>query len=119
MELGFDETEADGTDILSPIGEIDVSTAPQLREKLVAYASREGRGLILDLGSVSFIDSTGLGVLVTAFNRLREQDRRFGVVCSSPKILRVLEITGLATLFALYPSVEEALGGGATQTPPG
>ena len=89
-------------------GEIDVYTAPRLRESIVA-AVEEGRiHLIIDVQKVDFLDSTGLGVLVGALKRVRADGGSLDIVCTQERILKIFEITGLDKVFGLHASVDEA-----------
>ncbi|HET7523696.1 MAG TPA: STAS domain-containing protein [Acidimicrobiales bacterium] len=112
MELGLevDESRSPYT-ILAVKGEIDVYSAPRLREKLVELVSQGHRQIVVDLEGVDFLDSTGLGVLVGGLKRLRSHDGELSIVCSQSRILKVFEITGLTTVFQLSPTIEEATAG--------
>lgn len=79
-------------------GEIDAFTAPQLREMVMPYAQRESISLIVDISDVSFIDSTGLGVIVALFKSVRVHDGHFEIVGLSNRIKRLFEITGLINI---------------------
>ena len=68
----------------------------------------EKSALVVDLERVTFMDSTGLGVLVSALKRVREMNGELRVVCTRRAILRVLEITGLDKVLSLYSSLDEA-----------
>jgi anti-anti-sigma factor len=82
-------------------GELDLATAPQLRERLGAL-SEEGRTqMILDLTRLYFIDSTGLSVLVMAHNRARADGGSILIRNPSQSVLRILEITGLVSVFTI------------------
>ena len=109
MDLGFTMTEHGDRAVLSVQGEVDVATAPQLRERLVELVGRGERDVILDLDSVGFLDSTGLGVIVGCLKRARSHDRDLQLVCTNRPILKVLEITGLTKVFTIHDSVEAAL----------
>jgi anti-sigma B factor antagonist len=111
MDLGLevDDSHPPST-LLSVKGEVDVYTAPRLREKLVELVSQGKRQIIVDLESVDFLDSTGLGVLVGGLKRLRSHDGDLALVCTQHRILKVFEITGLTKVFTIYDSVEAALG---------
>lgn len=98
--------------VLRVAGEIDVYTAPRLRERLAELAAGGVRHVVADLRAVDFLDSTGLGALVGGLKRLREQDGSLALVAGDGKILRVLQITGLVRAFALHASVTEAIGAG-------
>ena len=112
MELGLevDDTRAPHT-VLAVTGEVDVYTAPRLREKLVELSSQGHKQIVVDLEGVDFLDSTGLGVLVGGLKRLRSNDGDLGLVCTQARILKVFEITGLTKVFTISASVDEALAG--------
>lgn len=112
MELGLDVTERDGKAVLSVRGEVDVYTAPRLRERLVELVAQGKHQIIVDLEGVDFLDSTGLGVLVGGLKRLRSHDGDLGLVCTQPRILKVFEITGLTKVFSIHDSVDAALTAG-------
>ncbi|MCU1356467.1 MAG: anti-sigma factor antagonist [Acidimicrobiales bacterium] len=90
-------------------GEIDVATAPRLREQLIALVNDQRYQIVVDLEAVDFIDSTGLGVLIGALKRVRTHDGDLALVCTEPRILKVFEITGLLSVFAVHPSVDAAV----------
>jgi anti-sigma B factor antagonist len=94
--------------VLQVTGEVDVYTAPTLREQIQELAAKGAVHLIADLGRVDFIDSTGLGALVGGVKRLREAGGSFALVISTPRILRIFQITGLTKAFATQPSVTDA-----------
>ena len=102
----------DHTSIISIEGELDLSTAPQLKWALVD-ATQAGRDqLIVDLSKATFMDSTALGVLI-GVNRGLAAGERLAIVCVAPTILRVFELSGMDGAFAIYETVEEALDDGA------
>lgn len=103
--------ENGGITTVSVGGEIDVSTAPSLRTKLLEHESSGSKTLVVDLLGVSFLDSTGLGVLVGAFKRLRDQGGTMRLVINQPRILRVFEVTDLTSIFSIFSTVDEALKG--------
>jgi len=77
-------------------GEIDVATSPQLRNDLNALVARGARHITLDFSGVSFVDSSGLGVLVGAYKRLRDDEEgSVRIVGAQPSVRKVFEITGL------------------------
>ena len=87
-------------------------TAPQLREHLIALVEGGDRQVVVDLGRVEFLDSTGLGVLVGALKRLRGVDGELSLVCAQERLLKIFRITGLDRVFTLYGTVEAATAGG-------
>ena len=92
-------------------GEIDVYTAPKLREQLIDLVSSGQYHLVVDMEGVEFLDSTGLGVLVGALKRVRTQEGDLSLVCTEARILKVFEITGLTKVFSIHDSVDAAVGG--------
>ena len=86
--------------VLQVTGEVDVYTAPMLRERIRDLAAKGVVHLIADLSRVDFLDSTGLGVLVGGLKRLREHGGSLALVISTPRILRIFQITGLTKVFA-------------------
>ena len=89
-------------------GEIDVYTAPKLREALVELVNAGRYQLIVDVESVDFLDSTGLGVLVGGLKRVRANDGNLRVVCTQERLLKIFRITGLGKVFAIHGSQAEA-----------
>jgi anti-sigma B factor antagonist len=102
-------SEREGWAILSVGGEVDVATAPRLREQLIDLVNGGHHRIVVDLSDVEFLDSTGLGVLVGALKRVRTQDGDLALVCTESRILKVFEITGLTKVFTMYESVDEAV----------
>ena len=77
-------------------GEIDVATSPQLRNELNALVARGAQHITIEFGDVSFVDSSGLGVLVGTYKRLREEGSgSIRIVGAQPSVRKVFEITGL------------------------
>lgn len=109
MDLRLDVREAGDWSVLEVVGEVDVATAPRLREQLIALVNEERYRIVVDLEGVDFIDSTGLGVLIGALKRVRTHDGDLALVCTESRILKVFEITGLIGVFAVHPSVDAAV----------
>jgi anti-sigma B factor antagonist len=89
-------------------GEIDLSTAPSLRQTLATQADAGALRVAVDLRSVGFMDSMGLGVLIGARRRLTERDGDLALVCVGGPVRRVLDVSGLADIFTIVAS-DEAL----------
>jgi anti-sigma B factor antagonist len=83
------------------LGELDMSTAPQLREELLRLASNGATQVTVDLSELQFVDSTGLSVLIAGLRRLRERGGDMALRSPTPGTLRVLEITGLTEIFSI------------------
>lgn len=110
MELEI-TTERDGSScVLSLSGEIDVYTAPTLKERIVSAIDDGCVEIVLDLENVAFIDSSGLGVLVGGLRRVREKDGSLRIVCTRDGVLKIFRITGLDKVFPVFASQGEARG---------
>lgn len=101
-----------GALVLVASGELDCVASPQLRERILHHIAAGRRHLVLDLSAVTFIDSTAIGTLVVAIKGLQEVGGgSVRVVCSEEngRVLRIFEISGVASLIALHRSLQEAL----------
>jgi len=94
--------------VVSVHGEIDLAAAPRLREALIASVAQGHRRVVVDLTETEFLDSTGLGALVTGLKRIRAQGGEMRVVCTSPRVCKVFEITSLDRVLALFDTVDDA-----------
>lgn len=108
MDLTLSTREVDQHTVVTVGGEIDVYTAPQLRDAVLELVEGGAIRIVVDLGAVQFLDSTGLGVLVEAQKAVAEAGGSLAVVCTSERLLKVFTITGLAQVFAIHDSVEAA-----------
>lgn len=101
-------TESDRT-VVEIAGEVDVYTAPKLREALIDLVAGGSYHIIVDMEKVEFLDSTGLGVLVGGLKRVRAHDGSLLLVCTNERILKIFSVTGLSKVFPMHASVAEAL----------
>jgi len=95
--------------VLQVVGEVDVYTAPALRERIRDLAAKGAVHVIADMSRVDFLDSTGLGVLIGGLRRLREHDGSLTPVITTARILRLFQLTGLTRVFPSQPSVLAAI----------
>ena len=110
MDLSLDTREQGGCTVIEVGGEIDVYTAPKLRECIVDLVNRGNYHLVVDMEDVEFLDSTGLGVLVGGLTRVRAHDGSLRLVCTQERLLKIFRITGLTKVFAIYDTVDAAVG---------
>lgn len=96
--------------VLRVDGEIDLYTAPRLREGLSNLVATGVKHVVLEASDVTFLDSTGLGVLVDGRKRLRAHDGSLALAGGQERIVRLLSLTGLARLFPSYATVADAIG---------
>jgi anti-sigma B factor antagonist len=108
-DFGLDARTLDETTALVAVrGSVDLTTAPDLRNRLAEVIDDGARCVIVDLTGTDFLDSTGLGALVAALKRLRMKDGEIRVVCTSGHVRKVFEITSLDRVFPMHDTVEEA-----------
>lgn len=117
LKLSVDQATLDATVIVLS-GEIDVYTAPKLREKLISLIEGGMYRLILDLEGVEFLDSAGLGVLIGGLKRVRAHGGSIDIVCTESRILRIFEITRLNNVFEIYDTADDALAARSNETGP-
>ena len=109
MDLKLGHYRQDGIEVVDVEGELDISTAPRLRDLLTDLASTNHYRLIVNLDKVRFVDSAGLGVLAGGLKRVRPHDGWLDVVCTQQRILNILRITGLTKVFGIYQTVDQAI----------
>ncbi|HWL98905.1 MAG TPA: anti-sigma factor antagonist [Nocardioidaceae bacterium] len=109
MDLSLDTREQAGCTVIEVGGEIDVYTAPKLRECIVDLVNRGNYHLVVDMEDVEFLDSTGLGVLVGGLKRVRAHDGSLRLVCTQERLLKIFRITGLTKVFAIFDTVDTAV----------
>lgn len=96
--------------VVKVTGEVDVATCGLLRDGLVRVVTDENyRGLVVNLADVSFIDSTGIGVLVGVWRRVSATDGRLALAMPSRQVQGVLDATGLTKVLSIYGLEEEAV----------
>lgn len=110
MDIQLHTYEFNGAEVVEAVGEVDLHSADELRARLRPLCEAPRGRCVLDMRHVPFIDSTGVGVLVGALKRARENEGHFFIVAPQPRVLRVFEITGLLSAFSIYDSVEDAIG---------
>ena len=99
----------DNASVYDISGELDAYTAPDLRDALDG-ALAEGRSwLIVDLADLTYLDSTGLGILVGTAKKARQADGDIAVVCVNPTLLKIFDISGTREILNVADSVDAAM----------
>lgn len=107
MEHEIEERE--GVRVLRLHGPVDVSRAMALRDLLGAQIDGPAARVLLDLGDVPLVDSSGIGILVTAHRRAEGQGARFAIAAAGGPVARVFEMTRTNRLLSIHPTVEEGV----------
>ena len=108
MDLTLSTREVGGRTVVAVGGEIDVYTAPRLRDTITELVANGSYDLIIDMEQVEFLDSTGLGVLVGGLKKVRAHDGSLQLVCNQDRLLKIFRITGLAKVFTIHESADAA-----------
>jgi anti-sigma B factor antagonist len=100
----------DRTAVVTPMGELDLRSATELRQELFGAVVDGAQTVVVDLATTTFIDSMTLGILLGAARRLQQRGGELRIACVDPNIRRIFEITLLDRVFTISPSVAAALG---------
>lgn len=107
MDLELSTTTTGARTVVTVRGEIDMYTAPQLREYLTELLGDGVTDLAIDVNGVDFCDSTGLGVFIGTLRRLREVGGSMVIVCAREQMLKIFQLTGLHKVFDIKPQLPE------------
>ena len=116
--IQIDRDRARDADIVMVGGDIDLHSAPELREQLERVANDKGASrIVVDLSEATFLDSMALGVLLAAKRSAEARGKQFVIVAATAEIRRIFDITMLDSVFELHPTrdgaIEDADGLGA------
>lgn len=92
-------------------GEVDIYTAPRLKEHMLELFDSGARDMVVDLSAVTFIDSTALGVLIGGVRRANEVGGTIALVVATRPVQRILTVTGLDQVFTVHSARDDALAG--------
>jgi anti-sigma B factor antagonist len=109
VDLSVSANEAASQTIVEVRGDVDVHSAPQLRNRLTDVIDSGSKLVIVDLSKLDFIDSTGLGALVAVRNHGSDTESTLRLVCASERLLKLFRITGLHEVFDIYANIPSAV----------
>ncbi len=101
--------DKDGIEVIDVQGEIDIYTAPRLRELLTDLVSMNNYQLVVSLDKAGSPGSAGLGVPVGGLNRVRAHDDSLDLACTQERILKIFRITGLTKVFGIHQTADQAI----------
>lgn len=104
-----EETLDPQTHVIALRGELDVATVPEFGDALREAIDRGHTALVVDLTQLTFLDSTGLMMLLNALRRLMRQNGRLALACANPTILRLFDVTGTSSTFTIRENREQAI----------
>lgn len=88
--------------VLAPAGILDSTQAAQVRTQVGEALSTGARTLLIDLENITFIDSSGLGTLISVLKKVRSQDCEMAVCSASPQVKMLFELTSMDQVFRVY-----------------
>lgn len=106
-DIRIERRDEAGWTVLAVTGQVDVATAPQLRQALTEAQYGGGRQVALDLDGVEFLDSFGLGVIVGGLKRAGSHGGRLVIVCSRSRLLHLFEVTRLHEIVSITTTLAE------------
>lgn len=111
IEFAIEDRRIDGkAHVVAVTGEVDLFTAPEFKQRVMAPIAAGVDRVIVDLTETTFIDSSSLGALIGAHRRLQQRGGRLVVACDTEAIVKTFRITGLDGVFTIVNSVQAALG---------
>lgn len=93
--------------LITVTGEVDLATSPELDTAIIAAIDAAAASVVIDLSDVSFMDSSGLGVIVRALKRCREAENDLDLVITNERVLKVFGITGLDQVIPIHASIQD------------
>jgi anti-sigma B factor antagonist len=109
MNVLIDKTTANGAYVIKVDGELDVFTAPRLKDAIAEGLAGGHRTLVVDLLNVGFLDSTALGVLVGGLRQVRSEQGELRLVMDDPYLAKMFRITGFDSMFVIHRTLSEAI----------
>jgi anti-sigma B factor antagonist len=111
IEFAIEDRRVNGdTHVVSVTGEVDLFTAPEFQQRVMAPIAAGVPRVVVDLTDTTFIDSSSLGALIAANRRLKSRGGRLVVAAHAEAIVKTFRITGLDAVFDVVRSLEAALG---------
>jgi anti-sigma B factor antagonist len=108
VEFSIGAEQLDGGTVVRVAGELDLSTHERLAEELTSIAAG-GNPIVVDLSKCDFIDSSGIRALLIGRQAAEESGSHLALAAAKPQVVRILDVTGVASALPIHPSAEEAL----------
>lgn len=102
MDLKIHVRKSGTVPVIDLNGEVDAYTSARFREVMLDLIDDGGANMVISMERVEYIDSSGLGALVGGLKRASENNGKIVIVCTSPQVRKVFQITGLEKVFPIY-----------------
>lgn len=108
--MSLDLRRTGGIMVIKVYGEFDLAEADDCRHQIDERVRAEGvKELLFDLEKVTFIDSSGLGVILGRYRKAKEREGSVAISNANPRILKILELSGITRLIPVYANTTQAL----------
>ena len=104
MQLDIESEVVHGYTVVVPRGELDLVTQTELKRYVNDLVVNGKVNLVVDLNHTTFLDSTGLGALISARRQTHTFHGSFAIVCDNPRLLRLFKIVSLDKVFTIHPN---------------
>lgn len=109
MMLNISTRAQSGFEVITLEGEIDLYVAPKVREAVLQACERAGKGVLVDLTAVPYMDSSGIATLIEGLQWSRREGGHFVLAGVQEPVLDTLKLARLHELFDLFPTIQDAL----------
>jgi len=99
LEIKYSKTSENNYIEIKPIGEIDIYTSPEFKIKVIELVETKEINIIINGEELEYIDSTGLGVLMSIYKKIQENNLKIKIINLKPNIYKLFDITGLNKIF--------------------
>jgi anti-anti-sigma factor len=100
----------DDVPVIRAVGELEIATVPEMRAKVTEVTECRPRAILFDFRQLSYLDSSGLGILVSARKRLASHGGEAVIITAQPAVLKALSLSGLDQIMRIYATEEEFFG---------
>jgi anti-sigma B factor antagonist len=112
LEIQQERDTPEGVDVVTPLGEIDISNVEVLDQVMGEVIAEQPGRLLVDLSRVGYIDSAGISSLLRAGQRMKQKGGQLSLVGGSPFVRRLIRLTGLNLVFPHFETIPAAMGAG-------
>jgi len=99
LDIKYSKTSDNNYLEIKPIGEVDIYTSPEFKNKVIEIIETKDVSILINAEELEYIDSTGLGVLMSILKKIKENDLNIKIINLKPNIYKLFDITGLNKVF--------------------
>jgi len=99
LDIKYSKTSDNNYLEIKPIGEVDIYTSPEFKNKIIEIIETKEVNILINAENLEYIDSTGLGVLMSILKKIKENELNIKIINLKPNIYKLFDITGLNKVF--------------------